>query len=114
MRGFQSLDHRWGLSIGIQMAAELASARGDHRRAVWLAAASEALRRSVAAAQMPFMKDWLDETLTACRDALESADFTGSWRSGESTPAGEAIAAALSELDHPAERTANRRSEVGE
>ena len=98
MRGFQSLDHRWGLSIGIQMAAEMARARGDHRHAVRLAAASEALRHSVAAAQMPFLREWLDETLAACRQALTRADFTDAWRSGESTPAGEAVAAAQAEL----------------
>ena len=102
MRGFQSLDHRWGLSIGIQLAADLARARADHRQAVWLAAASEALRHSVAAAQMPFLKEWLEGTLATCRAALGDAAYTDTWRSGESAPAERAIDAALAELDHPA------------
>jgi predicted ATPase/DNA-binding SARP family transcriptional activator len=99
MRGFRSLDHRWGLSIGIQLAAELAAARGDHPRAVWLAAAAEALRHSVAAAQMPFLKEWLETTLTRCRHALGRSAFTDAWQSGEAAPAGKAIATALAELD---------------
>jgi predicted ATPase/DNA-binding SARP family transcriptional activator len=102
MRGFGSLDHRWGLSIGVQLAAKLAAARGDLRRAVWLVAAGEALRHSVAAAQMPFLQEWLEETLAAGREALTGTAFTEAWESGRSAPADQAIAGALAELDHPA------------
>ncbi|WP_173052815.1 BTAD domain-containing putative transcriptional regulator [Phytohabitans houttuyneae] len=86
IRGFQSLDHRWGLSICLQLAAAMAADRADHRRAVWLAATSEAQRHEVAAAQMPFLKQWLDSTIAACRQALDGAAFTDSWQSGQATP----------------------------
>jgi predicted ATPase/DNA-binding SARP family transcriptional activator len=93
--GYRGLGHRWGLSIGLLLAGELVAARGDQERAVSLLAASEALRESIGAAVMPFVKGWIDAAVARARAALGPAAADRAWRAGRAMPAERAMAEAL-------------------
>jgi hypothetical protein len=93
--GFRSLDHRWGLSICLHMAAEMASARDDHARAVWFLAASSTLRTSVAAGQMPFLAQWREALEAAARESLAPSDLAVARKAGSVASTEEALSAAM-------------------
>jgi predicted ATPase/DNA-binding SARP family transcriptional activator len=82
LAGFETLDHRWGLSIGVYLAGQLAAARGDHEDAVALLAASEALRESVGAALLPFAGVWLEEALIRARAEAGAETVARAWTAG--------------------------------
>ncbi|MFI5896562.1 ATP-binding protein [Actinoplanes sp. NPDC051513] len=96
--GFRSLDHRWGLSICLQMGAEVAAFRGDLSRTIWLAASAETARESVAAGWMPFLKVWFEALVAAARDALPVAAFDAAWRDGAAAGLDRAIASLAEDL----------------
>jgi predicted ATPase/DNA-binding SARP family transcriptional activator len=96
--GYHSLGHRWGLSIGLLLAGELAAARGDAERGVSLLAASEALRESIGAAVMPFVKRWIDSALAEARAVLGQAVVDRAWQAGRAMPGERALAEALPAL----------------
>ncbi|WP_433380368.1 BTAD domain-containing putative transcriptional regulator [Actinoplanes sp. CA-142083] len=96
--GFRSLDHRWGLSICLQMGAEVAAFRGDLSRTIWLAASAETARESVAAGWMPFLKVWFEALVSAGRDALPAAAFDAAWRDGAAAGLDAAIAVLAEEV----------------
>jgi hypothetical protein len=95
LRCFQDLGHLWGLSIGIFFAANLAGARGDDKQMVVLLSASEAVRDSVGAAVLPFVKPWLDEALREAKATLDSATFEHAWRTGAALTPSAATAIAM-------------------
>lgn len=96
---FDDLGARWGLSLDLLIIGLVAGARGQHERATALLAASEALRKSIGAALLPFVKVWLDAAVTATRTAVGGDAFERAWQSGQALSLGDAVAEALRELD---------------
>jgi predicted ATPase/DNA-binding SARP family transcriptional activator len=99
IRGFRSLGHLWGLSIGVFMAGRLLGDGGDHETAVALLAASEAMRESVGAALLPFMGRWLVAAREAARAALGTELYERAERAGAAMSAREAVATATRLID---------------
>ena len=99
VRGFGALGHLWGISIGLFLAGQLAGDGGDPEAATTLLAASEAMRRSVGAALLPFMGAWLDGGLTRARAALGPERYEVAARDGRSMRARAAIAAAMPHIE---------------
>jgi tetratricopeptide (TPR) repeat protein len=97
MRSFQSLGGLWGLSLDLLIVGLFAGVRGDHERATALLGASEALRESIGAALLPFVKTWLDAAVTEARAALGGA-FDRMWQSGRALSPDDAVAEAEREL----------------
>jgi predicted ATPase/DNA-binding SARP family transcriptional activator len=97
IEGFGSLDHLWGLSVGVFLAGQLAGVRGDHERAVTLLGASEALRESVGAALLLFAQEWLDAALAQARAALTTATVDRAWQAGRAMPPRAAVDLAVRE-----------------
>ena len=96
---FQGLGALWGLSLGLFVTAQAAGARGDPRAQAVLLGASERLRLSVGAGQLPFIAVWLDAAITAGRAALGGEAFDRAWRAGQELPLDAALAEAMRELD---------------
>jgi predicted ATPase/DNA-binding SARP family transcriptional activator len=94
--GFESVEHVWGISIGLFLAAQLAGERDDHDRAMRLLGASEALRESVGVALMPFLRVWISESAARWRAELGTA-ADEAWRAGRSMPRDAAMAEAMRE-----------------
>ncbi|MFF5296681.1 AfsR/SARP family transcriptional regulator [Paractinoplanes globisporus] len=86
--GFETLDHRWGLSICLQLAAEIEAARGETGRTAWLVSASETLRHDVDAADMPFLRAWRAALIASCRG---DPGFATEWAAGAAAPIGDAV-----------------------
>jgi predicted ATPase/DNA-binding SARP family transcriptional activator len=99
MRKFQSLRGRWGLSFGLLLSGLVAGARGDHEQLTVLLSASEALRASIGAALLPFVKAWLDDAITQASTALDAETFNRAWQAGQTMTPDHAIADAMRELD---------------
>lgn len=76
-----------------------ATHRGSVMRALRLAGAAAALRRTQTAIVMPEARFWLDRWLPSARKAVTEAEFIAAWRKGESMSLDEAIAYALSNAD---------------
>jgi hypothetical protein len=82
LHGYRGLGHVWGLSLALNLAAELAAGRGEQARAVSLLGTSAALRDSVGAVVMPFNQVWIDATLARARTVLTPTAFDAAWRAG--------------------------------
>ena len=70
LRAFLILDDRWDIAFLLEYVAILASAEGEHERAVELVGAAERLREEIGAGRAPALAEELDATLTPSRDAL--------------------------------------------
>jgi tetratricopeptide (TPR) repeat protein len=99
VRGFGALGHRWGISIGLFLAGQLAGDGGDREGATMLLAASERMRESVGAALLPFMRRWLDGAARAARAELGPEGYERARQAGQSMSGRDAIAAALRQVD---------------
>ena len=89
----------WGLSIGLFLSAQWAGARGDLPRMAALLGASEALRTSVGAIELPFIASWLRDDVARTRAALGEDAFTNAWQAGQSLPLIAAVAEALRNVE---------------
>jgi hypothetical protein len=99
VQGFRALGHLWGLSLAVFLAGEFANDRADHETGAALLSASEAMRKSVGAALLPFMSEWLEAARSATRAALGVEAFARAWQNGASMTANAAIALAAAEID---------------
>jgi predicted ATPase len=99
LKAFHDLGALWGLSLGLFVAAQLAGARGDQRRQVVLLGASEYLRVSVGAGQLPFVAVWVDAAIANSCTVLEEEAFNRAWRAGQALPLDAAVAEVIRELD---------------
>jgi hypothetical protein len=72
-----------------------------------LLGASEALRQSVGAALMPFVRRWIDESAARWRGTLGTAAADVAWRAGRSMARDAAVADAMHEVDRPVDRLAS-------
>jgi hypothetical protein len=101
LKAFHELGALWGLSLGLFVTAQSAEARGDQQRQVVLLGASEYLRISVGAGQLPFIAVWLDAAIASSCAALGDEAFNRAWRTGQALPLDAAVAEAMRELDAP-------------
>jgi predicted ATPase len=99
IRTFQNLGGLWGLSLGLLLCGLLAGGRGDYERLTILLGASEAVRTSVGAAMLPFVRVWLDAAVTEAKAALGTEEFDRAWQAGQSLSPDAAFAAGIRELD---------------
>jgi predicted ATPase len=99
LKAFHDLGALWGLSLGLFVAAQLAGARGNQQRQVVLLGASEYLRVSVGAGQLPFVAVWVDAAITSSCTVLSEEAFNRAWRAGQALPLDTAVAEAIRELD---------------
>lgn len=96
---FQDLGALWGLSIGLFVTAQSAGAHGDQRGQTVLLSASERLRISVGAGQLPFIAVLIDAAIAGARAALGEEAFDRAWRTGQALPLDAAVAEAMRELE---------------
>jgi predicted ATPase/DNA-binding SARP family transcriptional activator len=99
IRGFGTLGHRWGISIGLFLAGQLVGDGGDREAATALLAASEKMRESVGAAILPFVRSWLDGASRVARAELGPERYERARQAGRSMSGRDAIAAALRQVD---------------
>jgi hypothetical protein len=94
---------REGVAEALELAACVASRRGQGADAARLAGAAGALRRAIG---IPIASDAdqsrLDRELEATRESLGDSEFASAWAAGEALSEEAAVAAALSLLDEPA------------
>ena len=101
LRAFHDLGALWGLSLGLFVTAQSAGARGDQQRQVVLLGASEYLRITVGAGQLPFVAVWLDAAIASSCTVLGEKAFNRAWQAGQALPLDAAVAEAMRELDAP-------------
>jgi predicted ATPase len=99
LEAFQGLGAMWGLSLGLFVCAQSAGASGDQRGQAVLLGASEHLRMSIGAAQLPFVAVWLDAAIAQAKAVLGEEAFDRAWRTGQALPPSLAFAEAMGKLD---------------
>ena len=99
LKAFHDLGALWGLSLGLFAAAQMAGARSDRQHQVVLLGASEYLRVSIGAGQLPFVAVWIDAAITSSCTVLDEETFNRAWRAGQALPLDTAVAEAIRELD---------------
>lgn len=99
LQSFQSLGALWGLSLDVLVVGLFAGRRGDYEHGTALLSASEAMRRSIGAALLPFVKTWLEAAVTEARAALGGGTFAHAWQSGQTLSPDDAVTKAVRELD---------------
>ena len=95
LRAFHDLGALWGLSLGLFVTAQSAGAHGDQHGQVVLLGASEYLRITVGAGQLPFVAVWLDAAVASSCNVLGEEAFNRAWRAGQALPLHAAVAEAM-------------------
>ncbi|WP_238992457.1 BTAD domain-containing putative transcriptional regulator [Jiangella ureilytica] len=95
---YEGLSHCWVLALGLGIAAELYSTRGDHERAIALLSASQALRDPLGVPLMPLLAASADLVTARAGAALEASATERARRAGRSAPADRVLADAVRDL----------------
>ncbi|MGH3821587.1 MAG: BTAD domain-containing putative transcriptional regulator [Pseudonocardiaceae bacterium] len=109
LQAFQSINGRWGLALGLYLAAQLTRARSHWRQATRLFGASQAMHAALGAVLMPFFDVWLDEAVTETSAALGTQAFQHAWQAGQTLSPNAAVDEAIRELGAVAPVPAGRR-----
>ena len=95
MEVFRGLDHKRGIARLLECFAASAAAQSQPARALRLAGAAAALRRTVGAAPAPAEQARLEKSLEPARDALTDAASAAAWMEGWTAPLESAIREAV-------------------
>ncbi len=90
-----SVVERQGLTETFETLAAVAGRRGDPRTGALLLGAATAVRDAAGAMLQPDEVAWVEETVTALRDALGEPDFAAATTAGRELPLDDAVALAL-------------------